>query len=139
MYSVNGWFRLVYTYDDEEPLDQERAVLAELEVYSSAIADGTNIEVRWTVANGSYLLTVTGAANRPRSHSAELHTLLGMVSERLPESWGMLYELDDERVEPPGRNAYRVTIMTHGVLQEQPDPFFSPVVPVIEPPEPEVG
>lgn len=44
-----------------------------------------------------------------------------------------------KRTEPPGPNAYRVTIMTRGVLQVRDDSFFSPNVPVIEPPEPPVA
>jgi Immunity protein 7 len=68
----------------------------------------SNIEVWWPVCNGEHFLTVTGYTNHPGVLGGELHILLQMVGERLPETWGLLYELDDERDVAPGRNACRV-------------------------------
>lgn len=45
---------------------------------------------------------------------------------------GLIYERDDETTEPPGQNAYRVTVVARGRLSVRDDPFLSPNVPVIE-------
>lgn len=60
--------------------------------------------------------------------------MLRLVSERMPESFGLLYEHDDEHAEPPGRDVHRVTVLTRGRLEERVDPFFSPYVPLLEGP-----
>lgn len=131
---MQGWFRLWFSFDDDQELDREAEFLPELQEFAQRFA-GSNVEVRWPRLNGSYFLTITGYTNRPRTDSDDLHALLTMVSERLPESYGMLYELDDEGVEEPGRNAWRVRVMTRGELRWRTDPFLSPIMPVIESPE----
>ncbi|WP_433005804.1 Imm7 family immunity protein [Kribbella sp. CA-294648] len=125
VYTVNGWFELAS--DD----DREEEAVAGLQDYCRTF-DGTNIQVTWPAPNYARFLTIAGNANHLRTHSADVHGLLQLVGERLPGSWGLLYEQDDERTEPPGPDAYRVTRMIRGRLQEQMDPFFSPIVPVVE-------
>lgn len=125
MYTVNGWFQLVA--DDEA----EDNLVAGLQDYCRTF-EGTNIQVRWPSPNYADFLTIAGNANHLRTHSADVHGLLQLVGERLPGSWGLLYEQDDEREESPGPGVYRVTTMIRGLLEERMDPYFSPIVPVIE-------
>lgn len=135
MYWVTGWFELVSSRDPDAAGDEESAIIEELRQRCGAF-EGTNIEVRWPQLNYAYFLTVTGNANHLRTHNADVHELLRLVRERLPASWGLLYERDDERREAPGPDSYRVTVMTPGEgLRERVDPFFSPYVPLLEGPE----
>jgi len=46
--------------------------------------------------NGQYFLTVTGYVNRRREEGDLLDLLLATISRRLPGSWGLVYERDDE-------------------------------------------
>ena len=61
-----------------------------------------------------------------------MELLLSTVAERLPGSWGIVYQRDDEMPQPIGPNRYRVRVTTRGRLQEHADPFLSPIKPVIE-------
>ncbi|MEV6415769.1 Imm7 family immunity protein [Kribbella sp. NPDC051718] len=125
---MNGWFQLAA--DD----DSEDAAIAGLQDYCRTF-DGTNIQVRWPAPNYANFLTIAGNANHLWTHSADVHGLLRLVGERLPGSWGLLYEQDDERAELPGPDSYRVTTMIRGRLEERMDPYFSPIVPVVEGPD----
>ncbi|MDX6284153.1 MAG: hypothetical protein QOH03_5224 [Kribbellaceae bacterium] len=125
VYTVNGWFQLAA--EDE----REDEHIAGLQDYCRTF-DGTNIQVRWPAPNYANFLTIAGNANHLRTHSADVHGLLELVGERLPGSWGLLYEQDDEREQLPGPDVYRVTTMVRGRLEERMDPFFSPIVPVVE-------
>jgi hypothetical protein len=131
MYSVNGWFTLVLPESDWE---RESAILGELRGSCGAF-EGTNIDVRWQQLNYRTFLTIAGNANHLRTHAADVHELLRLVGERMPESFGLLYESDDERQEPPGPDAHRVTVMIRGQLEDRMDPFFSPNVPLLEGPD----
>ncbi|TCC55186.1 hypothetical protein E0H73_37010 [Kribbella pittospori] len=79
MYEVQGWFRLWFSFDDDEELDREAEFLPELQEFAQRFA-GSNVEVRWPRLNGSYFLTIAGYTNRPRTDSDDLHTLLTMAS-----------------------------------------------------------
>ncbi|HXT38297.1 MAG TPA: Imm7 family immunity protein [Chloroflexota bacterium] len=57
---------------------------------------------------------------------------LYFLYERLPGSWGLLYERDDETTAPPGPNAFRVRLLARGQIKEGTDPFLSPCRPTIE-------
>jgi hypothetical protein len=61
-----------------------------------------------------------------------LELFLAIIGRRLPGSFGLIYERDDEMPDPPGTNAFRVRVMARGKLTERQDPFLSPVNPVIE-------
>jgi hypothetical protein len=134
VYTVNGWFQLAA--DDE----RENEIIAGLQDCCETF-EGTNIQVRWPAPNYANFLTIAGNANHLRTHSADVHGLLQLVGERLSGSWGLLYEQDDEREQLPGPDVYRVTTMIRGRLEERMDPYFSPIVPVVEGLEwaPEVG
>jgi hypothetical protein len=56
---------------------------------------------------------------------------LDIISAKLPGSYGLVYEKDDERVEPPGGNACLTRVMARGRLTVQEDHYLSPVNPTI--------
>ena len=136
MYCVHGWFVLqLNAYGDSDDakaaanVKQIRKQLDDLFLGANALADVRN-------SNGMWLLSLAGYQNRPRENARAIEALLERVGQLLPGSYGILYESDDERVEPPGRNAFRVRVMTRGTLTEHEDPFLSPIQWIIEDPEP---
>ena len=82
--------------------------------------------------NGQYFVTADGMVNRRREEGERLDLFLAVIARRLPGSWGLIYERDDEMPDPPGPNAFRVRVLARGRVVEHPDPFLSPVHPVIE-------
>lgn len=82
--------------------------------------------------NGQYFLRADGMVNRRREEGDRLDLFLAVIARRLPGSWGLVYERDDEMPDPPGPNAFRVRVLARGSVVERPDPFLSPVHPVIE-------
>jgi hypothetical protein len=82
--------------------------------------------------NGQWFLTVTVFANRRRDEGAFVDYVIGFLRARLPGSWGLLYERDDEMPDPPGPNNYRVSVLARGQLPVRGDPFLSPCRPTIE-------
>ncbi|WP_434444219.1 Imm7 family immunity protein [Lentzea sp. E54] len=128
MYQFHGWFTLSESTEEDDvggldaAVEELRARLAE-ELPSSVVAS-------LDVVNGWYLLTMTGNPNRKRDTWVE--DTIDFVRTRLPGSWGLLYERDDETTLPPGPNAFRVTVLARGELSVRSDPFLSPCIPVIE-------
>ena len=88
--------------------------------------------------NGQYFLTADGMVNRRREEGERLDLFLAIIARKLPGSWGLIYERDDEMPDPPGSNAFRVRVLARGQTVERLDPFLSPCNPVIEDlPEPD--
>jgi hypothetical protein len=92
----------------------------------------TTVAVSVHALNGQYWIALTVFVNRRREEAAWIDDLLELVGQRLPGSWGLLYERDDEMPVPPGPNAFRVTVLARGRASHRLDPFLSPCNPVIE-------
>jgi Immunity protein 7 len=130
MYQFHGWFALAETPHDIDD-GGLKAVLPELQEYLDRFTGGSTVaELHWR--NGEPFVNVDGMANRPRQDGVALTDLLNFLAQRLPGSYGLLYESDDERIEPPGNNAFRVRVLARGSVTERDDPFLSPRHPVIE-------
>jgi hypothetical protein len=130
MYQVHAWFGLSEsTFESEDSVLQP--ILGDLQALLDASA---TFNVRADVAplNGVYFLTVTALVNHRSSAEEEIEGLVRFITQRLPGSWGLLYERDDETTAPPGPNAYRVRVVARGRVQERADPFLSPCQPTIE-------
>jgi hypothetical protein len=131
MYEFHGWFGLAestYEGDDnrlEQVVGEIQTILAGLPPWSSAYFHLANL-------NGEYFLTMTGLPNRRRDEAAQVDSLLAMIAEKLPGSYGLLYERDDEMPVPPGPNAFRVRVLARGRIELRLDPFLSPNIPTIE-------
>ena len=82
--------------------------------------------------NGQYFFAADGFVNRRRDEGQRLDLFLAIIARRLPGSWGLVYERDDEMPNPPGPNGFRVRIIARGEISERLDPFLSPCNPVIE-------
>jgi hypothetical protein len=59
-------------------------------------------------------------------------TRLALIAEKLPGSYGLLYEQDDEMPVPPGPNAFRGRVLARGRIELRLDPFLSPSIPTTE-------
>jgi hypothetical protein len=82
--------------------------------------------------NGQHFFIAAGFINRRREESERLDLFLAIIARRLPGSWGLVYERDDEILSRPGPNAFRVRVLARGKIVEHPDTFLSPCRPVIE-------
>ena len=82
--------------------------------------------------NGTSFLNVTVNPNRHRTEGESLDTVLAFVAQRMPGSWGLVYDRDDSMPQPYGPNSFRVRAIARGAIFERSDPFLSPCNPVIE-------
>jgi len=82
--------------------------------------------------NGQYFVTADAMVNRRRQEGERLDLFLAIIARRLPGSWGLIYDRDDEMPGPAGPGAFRVRVLARGTIAERPDPFLSPCNPVIE-------
>ncbi|TCB93374.1 hypothetical protein E0H26_22795 [Micromonospora zingiberis] len=131
MYELHGWCRLSQT-TEESDTGQLDAIVDELTELVAGLEFPTNVLAQVTVLNGEYYLLLHGVANRRRDEAAGMSQVLQFVVRRLPGSYGLLYEKDEDMPDPPGPNAFRVHVMARGEINERLDPFLSPIRPVIE-------
>lgn len=130
MYAFHGWFDLASSpYEDDS--NRVLEVMGELRAVAAGF-DWPNLVVEIRMLNGSGFLGVTGRFNRRRAESVAIWNLIKYAAEQLPGSSGLAYERDDETTDPPGPNAYKVTVLARGVLSVREDPFLSPCNPVVE-------
>jgi hypothetical protein len=61
----------------------------------------------------------------------QIDALITWLGENFPGTHGLIYEHDDEHPIKVGDNAYRVRTMVRGRLEEVPDPYFSPLNPIV--------
>jgi hypothetical protein len=131
MYEVHGWFSLAES-TEEADLGGLAKIVSELR----QLVDGASLpslEAAVLTVNGQPYLTLTGLVNRRRRvEGTFVDEVVEFVRSRLPGAWGLLYERDDEMPDPPGPNAFRVTVLAKGVLSVRADPFLSPNNPTIE-------
>ncbi len=130
MYEAHAWCGLAETPEDVDD-GGLMAAIAEIEARLTALSSpAMSVELRRL--NGQWFLTATCCANRRRGEAAALDDLLAFVATRLPGSWGLAYDRDDEMPEPYGPNRFRVRVVARGSVVEADDPFLSPARPVIE-------
>jgi Immunity protein 7 len=131
LHEFHAWIGLAQSPGDDDVESLLEAGVAQVQdlaagsVWHDAVFDVRNL-------NGQYFLTATGLVNRRREEGHRLEELLSLVAERLPGSWGLVYERDDEMPHTPGPNGFRVRVISRGVITEASDPFLSPCNPVIE-------
>ncbi|MGQ0840007.1 Imm7 family immunity protein [Actinokineospora sp.] len=132
MHEFHGWFGLSETTEEadigglQNVVNEIRQLLTPHELAPMSMS--------WSLEplNGQYFLIVTGNPNRRRTELALLDRALELIRDRLPGSWGLLYERDDELPVPPGPNSYQVRVLARGQFSVHLDPFLSPCNPTIE-------
>jgi hypothetical protein len=131
MLEFHAWLGL-----SDSPFEEDHAVVAavvkDIQASIDALPEWPAARYRVDQLNGHFYLSMHGLLNRRTAEAEFMESLLSLVSERLPGSWGMVHERDDEMPEPVGPNSFRIRVMTRGVLREHDDPFLSPINPVIE-------
>ncbi|MFY1626440.1 Imm7 family immunity protein [Micromonospora sp. WMMD723] len=131
MYEFHGWFHLAQN-TEESDTGQLGAVIDELNEMMAELNVPTNVSAEVMVLNGDHHLILHGGANRRRDEAAGMRQVLEFVARRLPGSYGLLYERDEELRDTPGPNAFLVHVMARGGITERLDPFLSPLHPVVE-------
>jgi hypothetical protein len=131
MHEFHAWIGLSETPGDDDDRDALDRVVEELR--EIALDDGWHdAEFRLSNLNGSHFLTADGYVNRRREEGERLDLLVTLIARKLPGSWGLIYERDDEMPPPIGPNAFRVRVIARGQVTEHADPFLSPCRPTIE-------
>jgi hypothetical protein len=130
MHEFHAWIGLSESTEESDQghlrqvVDELREMVADSK-WHDAIFELRNL-------NGQYFLTADGYVNRRREEGERLDLFLEIIARKLPGSWGLIYERDDEMPDPPGPNAFRVRMLARGKIGECRDPFLSPCNPVIE-------
>jgi len=114
MHEFHAWIKLSESAEESD-LGQLREKVAELQ---DLAADSSWHDAVFDVRglNGGYFFTATGFINRRREEGDRLELFLAIIARRLPGSFGLIYERDDEMPDPPGPKAFRVWVMTRGRL-----------------------
>jgi hypothetical protein len=130
MYEAHLWCCLAETPEDVDDGGLE-GIVAEINERIAAMTwPAVGVDLRRLT--GQWVVTAACCTNRRRGEAVALDDLLAFVAERLPGSWGMAYDRDDEMPEPYGPNRFRVRVLARGSIVEADDPFLSPARPVIE-------
>lgn len=130
MHEFHAWIGLAESTEESDIGGLAEAVSELEELAADSKWHDAVFEVR--NLNGQYFLRADGMVNRRREESERLDLFLAIIARRLPGSWGLVYDRDDETPDPPGPNAFRVRVLARGSVVERTDPFLSPVHPVIE-------
>jgi immunity protein 7 of polymorphic toxin system len=130
MYQVNGWLVLRDSPEESEPARQEELDRAVHKLVDAFEWPSGSVDLR--TLNGETFLTVTCLTNHRGPEAADLERLLNVVSEYGHGSFGLFHEWDDESQDWPGPHAFKVRVVTRGLVTVREDPFFSPITPTIE-------
>jgi hypothetical protein len=130
MYEAHIWCCLAETPEDVDDGGLEPGVEEVQRRIAVMTWPAVSIDLRRL--NGQWVLTAACSTNRRRGEAAALDDLLVFVAGRLPGTWGLAYDRDDEMPEPYGPNRFRVRVVARGSVTEANDPFLSPARPVIE-------
>ena len=130
MHEFHAWIGLSESTEESDLGGLQDAVIELQELATDSNWHDAVFEVR--NLNGQYFVTAEGMVNRRREEGERLELFLAIIARKLPGSWGLIYERDDEMPHPPGPNAFRVRVLARGRIVERSDPFLSPCNPVIE-------
>jgi hypothetical protein len=130
MYEAHGWCGLGESPEDIDDGGLDAAV-AELRQRIEAV-NWSSLVMDLRRVNGFWFLNLTCVTNRRRGEANFMDELIAWIAARLPGSWGLVYDRDDEMPEPHGPNRFRVRVIARGAIDERLDQFLSPARPVIE-------
>jgi Immunity protein 7 len=130
MHEFHAWIKLAESAEESDLGQLTEKVIEVRDLAADSDYRDAVFEVKGL--NGAYFFSATGLINHRRDESDRLELFLAVISRRLPGSFGLVYERDDETPDPPGPNAFRVRVIARGKISERQDPFLSPCNPVIE-------
>ncbi|HEX8347199.1 MAG TPA: Imm7 family immunity protein [Actinoplanes sp.] len=130
MYEFHGWIGIAETAEESDAGNLP-ALLQELCLFVADISWQTaTLDLNYL--NGQPFLRMDGLVNRMRDEARKVEAIYAFVADRLPGSYGLLYERADDMPTPPGPGGFRVGILARGRLRYDLDPFLSPCHPIIE-------
>lgn len=129
MYELVGWIFLSETADASDVGGLSSAT-ADLEALLLRLVPPT-ATARIDRLNGECVLSIFLVANRRRTESEAVEKVLAFVAQRLPGSWGLIYDRTDDAAQY-SPNAFRVRRLARGRFDEFADPFLSPLRPTVE-------
>lgn len=127
LYEFHGWFTL---WQSDSEVD------ADIVFHRKTELIGLMSRMDWLAGasdvfrlNGESYLRLHGTVDLSDERRADIDSILDFISTRLGGSHGMLYERFDHEnaLSPAEPGAFRVRVMTQGIIQMQDDPFFSHV------------
>ncbi|UOD33020.1 hypothetical protein INH39_16110 [Massilia violaceinigra] len=131
MFEFHGWATIRVPDPDLNPDRRQALEAIALERLREAIRAADDqfslFEVKIT-GNELIVLYAHGLRNHRYGKVVELFQ---WVARELPDSYGLLYEHDDE-TDDGKENAFRVWRLARGTLSEMSDPFLSPCIPTLE-------
>jgi hypothetical protein len=130
MYEAHGWLGLAETPHDIDDGGLESG-LEDLRLRIDAV-NWSTLTTSLKMINGFWFLNITCCANRRRGEAEYIDNLIIWAAQRLPGSWGLVYDRDDEMPEPYGPNRFRVRVIARGTVTESQDSYLSPTRPIIE-------
>ena len=129
MVELHGWVTIRETY---------RALLEEeekIEILVTRIKDEIN-KLSWfkpeiKAQNGEWFIEFTLFSNRINPQILEVFEFYKQIGKLADGSYGLIYLYNDEDLNGK-ENQFQVFSLVRGVIKENPDPFLSPIIPVIE-------
>lgn len=129
MVELHGWVTIRETY---------RAILEEeekIEILVTRIKGEIN-KLSWfkpeiKAQNGEWFIEFTLFSNRINPQILEVFEFYKQIGKLADGSYGLIYLYNDEDLNGK-ENQFQVFSLVRGVIKENPDPFLSPIIPVIE-------
>ena len=134
MFQYHGWLVIsAAPHETDTEYRDTHAAVDHLRALLGEIADAPGLrDLRWV--NGMAQCHFGGYSNRRNNTWDHLLAAVHGVARRAPGTYGLIHYWDLN--DPERRNGFRVLVIRRGQISEQPDPFLSPAVPVIEDPDP---
>ena len=132
MYSVDGFFHLwPNPYETEDESARLAWVIESIPDWLREYRLDGERAVHLIPTNGQVRLIVSRLWNHAGSNREDVHAFLSRVAREAPGSYGLLYEIDQD-LPPPEGLTFSVLVMKRGRVERHPDPYFSPIWPVVE-------
>jgi hypothetical protein len=134
MIELHAWARIWESYEADNEGDKMHFIKQELQERIANLnwKDNTSsMAFRLGGLNGELYLCITAAPSHRRQDIEEVFDLYNLIAKIAPGSYGLVYMHDDEDKNGMD-NAFRVFVLTRGVLREEKDPFLSPYFPTLE-------
>jgi hypothetical protein len=132
LFEFHGWACIRVEEDDREKISQTRQredqAIQRIQTRLKEARDGfSSLFEGSRTSNELIVLVAHGLRNHRYQPALELFE---WVARELPDSYGLLYVLDDERAST--ENEFRVWRLARGEFSEHADPFLSPYIPKVE-------
>lgn len=129
MIELHGWITIRETYKvifEEE--DQIGLVIEKIQEYINQLFW---FKPKIRAQNGEYFIDFSLFANRVNPQIQEVFELYQYIGKIAEGSYGLIYLYNDEDINGK-ENQFQVFSLCRGMVNENKDPFLSPIIPTIE-------